>query len=87
MADPPTYSRTGDDSYERLDGGSTPGMPRWLKVSAIIVALLALLVVVLMLFGADGSGDAHGPDRHSLGGDTPSVSLAEGQVSSAGNLR
>ena len=41
---------------------------------------LALLVVVLMLFG----GGAHGPNRHSLGGDAPSASLAERQVPSPG---
>jgi len=76
MTDPPTYTDTGDDTYERFDRGSTTGMPRWVKVSATIVGVLALLVVVPMLF----SGGAHGPGRHSLGGDTPSASLAEGQV-------
>ena len=83
MANPPHYPGTGDDTYERLDRGSSTGMPRWAKVSAIIVGVLTLPVVVLMFFG----GGAHGPNRHSLGGDTPSASLAERQVPSAGGSR
>ena len=37
----------------------TGGMPRWVKVSAIVVAALVVLMVVLMLVGGD-----HGPGRH-----------------------
>lgn len=37
-----------------------PGTPRWVKVFAIVAAVLALLVVVLMLVG----GGQHGPGRH-----------------------
>jgi hypothetical protein len=36
------------------------GMPRWLKVSAIVTLLLALLVVVMLLVGGGGQG----PGRH-----------------------
>ena len=32
-------------------------MPRWVKVSLVIVAVLAVLVVVMLLSG-------HGPSRH-----------------------
>ena len=45
MAEPPPY----------------PGMPRWLKVSGIIVVVLVLLVVVIMVTGVGGQ---HGPSRH-----------------------
>lgn len=43
---------------------SRPRTPRWVKVFAIIGALVALLVV-LMLTGALGKG--HGPGRHLRG--------------------
>jgi hypothetical protein len=39
------------------------GMPRWLKVSLIIVAVLAVLVVVLMLTGVLGGQHGPGPVR------------------------
>jgi hypothetical protein len=49
------------------DGGTTqdgpPGMPRWVKVSAIVTGLLVVLVVVALAVG----GGNHGPGRH--GGD------------------
>lgn len=35
------------------------GMPRWVKVSAIVVVAVMVLMVVLMLVGGD-----HGPGRH-----------------------
>ena len=35
------------------------GMPRWFKVSALVVGLLILVVVVLLFTG-------HGPGRHIL---------------------
>ena len=38
------------------------GMPRWVKVSAIVAAVVVVLVVVLLLFG--GGPGAHGPNRH-----------------------
>lgn len=42
-------------------------MPRWVKVSAIIVGVLILVAVAVMLIG----GGNHGPGRHGPGGDTP----------------
>ena len=39
-------------------------MPRWVKISALVAAVLALLVVVVVALG----GGNHGPGRH-LGGD------------------
>lgn len=38
-----------------------PGMPRWVKVSLIIVIALILLFVILKLTGIGGK---HGPMRH-----------------------
>jgi hypothetical protein len=61
MADPSRYSDTG-------------GMPRWVKLSGIIVIVLALLVGIMLLAGGRG-GDGHGPSRHapSGGADGPSI--------------
>jgi hypothetical protein len=36
------------------------GMPRWVKVAAIVAAVVALVVVIAMLIGGGG----HGPSRH-----------------------
>lgn len=44
--------------------GSPPGMPRWVKIAAIIVGALVLLFVILQLTGIGGE---HGPGRHMSG--------------------
>ena len=49
--------------------GTGEGMPRWVKVSLIVVLALALLFVVAKVGGVGGE---HGPGRHSGGGATPS---------------
>jgi hypothetical protein len=64
MADPPRGPDTGEDADVAADHGSPPGMPRWVKVSGIIVAVLVLLVVIVMLI----SGGGHGPRRHASSG-------------------
>lgn len=38
-----------------------PGMPRWLKVSLIALAVIVLVFVLLSLLGV---GPDHGPSRH-----------------------
>jgi hypothetical protein len=66
MADPSRHPGTG----EAPGRGSTTGTPRWVKVFAIIAAVLVLLLLVLLL-----SGGRHGPGRHlpsgGLGDPTP----------------
>ena len=47
-----------------------PGMPRWVKVAAVVVGLLILLLLVLQLTGIAGE---HGPGMHSSLG-SPAVS-------------
>jgi hypothetical protein len=59
---PPEYLDSGDDDGAEVDRGSTTGMPRWVKVSAIVALILVVLVVVMLLVGG-GPGD-HGPGRH-----------------------
>ena len=49
MADPPRARDPGEDAGVATDRGSPPGMPRWVKVSGIIVAVLVLLLVIVLL--------------------------------------
>jgi hypothetical protein len=62
------FRTTGsNDSDMVYDQESPTGIPRWVKVAGIIVALVALVVVVVLLAGGDDGG-GHGPSRHGSGG-------------------
>jgi hypothetical protein len=63
MADPPRARDPGEAADMAAERGSPPGMPRWVKVSGIIVAVLVLLLVVVLLISG-----GHGPRRHLSGG-------------------
>jgi hypothetical protein len=63
MADPPRYRDPGENADLAADRGSPPGMPRWVKVSGIIVAVLVLLLVIVLLLAG-----GHSPRRHLSGG-------------------
>jgi hypothetical protein len=63
MADPPRPRDPSEAADLAADRGSPPGMPRWLKVSGIIVAVLVLLLVIVLLVSG-----GHGPRRHLSGG-------------------
>jgi hypothetical protein len=54
-----------NDSQRGTPGDTPPGMPRWVKVAAVVVGLLILLFVVLQLTGIAGE---HGPGMHSSTG-------------------
>lgn len=59
MADPTPNPDTGVGP----DRESPPGMPRWMKVSGIVVIVLILVVVIVLLtIGGD-----HGPGRGGHG--------------------
>ena len=64
-SDAPNRDTVEERSVVR-DHPSPPGMPRWLKVSGIVVVALILLVVVVSFI----TGVQHGPGRHgsSVGG-------------------
>jgi len=63
MADSPSYPdstpNTDDDTGRGPDRGSAPGMPRWLKVSGIIVIVFILLVVIAVATGIGGPDVVH----------------------------
>jgi hypothetical protein len=63
MADPPRARDPGEAADLAADRGSPPGMPRWVKVSGIIVAVLVLLLVIVLLLAG-----GHSPRRHLSGG-------------------
>lgn len=48
------------------------GMPRWVRLLAIAVVLLALLIAVVMLIG----GGEHGPARHFSAGADPATGIS-----------
>jgi hypothetical protein len=50
-------------------GSGRPGIPRWVKVSGLVVAAVILLLVVLALTGV--LGGQHGPGRHMPGSNNP----------------
>jgi hypothetical protein len=52
------------------NGGSGPGRPRWVKISWIIAAVIAVVILTGVLFGGD-----HGPRMHT-------APVKEGHVSS-----
>jgi hypothetical protein len=63
----PLRKPDGDDG----SGGAPPGMPRWVKVSALVVLVIAVVLVVTMLV----VGGEHGPGLHSGAAD-PTRSVA-----------
>ena len=73
MTERPPAPNPDDDPGMVHDRESPPGMPRWVKVAGIILAVVALLVVVMLLVGGGGG---HGPQRHGgAGGQAPPSSV------------
>ena len=76
MAELPPDSDARDEIEPTPAAGPAPGMPRWVKVSLLIVVALIALFVALRLTGLGGQ---HGPGRHfgpgQDGGQTPSSSV------------
>ena len=50
------------------DVDAVPGMPRWVKVIAVVAALVVVVLFIATLSGAD-----HGPGRHAPGGHGVSI--------------
>jgi len=78
MSNPTPYTDTRDEAVARTVGAPNtyPGIPRWVKVSGIIVIVLVLLVGIVRVTGLGGM---HGPMRHapSSSGDgyTPAIAV------------
>jgi hypothetical protein len=77
MADPASDTGSGSDVANGSGSGgrSAPGMPRWVKVSGVVVLVVVLALAVVLLTGAGG----HGPGRHM-----PSTDTSGGASSTAG---
>jgi hypothetical protein len=61
MTEPPRHPETGDDDAGVRPDRESTGIPHWVKVVGIIVAIVVLLVVVLMLTGVFSDGHRPGP--------------------------
>jgi hypothetical protein len=79
MADPP---RRRDTASVGADPASPPRMPRWVKLSLILAAVLVLAVVIAMLI----AGGGHGPSRHAPGIQLPPISVTADFEPSGGGL-
>ncbi|KNH22906.1 hypothetical protein ACS78_10980 [Priestia megaterium] len=53
--------KSNNDNSVRSPDERPPGLPRWVKVSLIIVIALILLFVIMNITGIGGK---HGPMRH-----------------------
>jgi hypothetical protein len=78
MTESPPSANVGEETDSTVGRGSAagtyPGMPRWVKLGAMIAIVVILLVVVVM---ALTSGE-HGPFRHvpSGSGTAPQIAIA-----------
>ena len=61
MADPPPSPNTGDDAGVGPDRESSVGLPRWVKVVGIVVALLILMFLAVQLIGGGHQIPQHAP--------------------------
>jgi hypothetical protein len=56
------------DASNGSEGQPGAGLPRWVKISAIVVVALVVIVAAAMLLGGE-----HGPGRHFGGLSTPAT--------------
>ena len=87
MAEEDTHTTDPTPNDDSWRGREYPGLPRWVKVFAIIVIVLVLLVGIIMFTGVGGQ---HGPGRHmpsgDAGGQTPPSSVIEDYTPPGGDL-
>ena len=57
-----------------------PGMPRWVKITGLVVGVLILVIVLVTLTGLAGD---HGPARHLSGTGSESATLVSGRLPAA----
>ncbi len=64
MANQSPTEGTGETERAVVDSGSPPGLPRWLKISGIVViVLIAVALAATFVFGI-----RHGPGLHAPAG-------------------
>ena len=78
----PSRSPDADDGPNQepshaLPSSEPPRMPRWVKVSAVVLGVVILMFVILQLTGVGGN---HGPGRHSGAGSPVMISGVELRV-------
>lgn len=75
MTDPSAYPDNDDmdEAQTAPEPASVRGLPRWVKVSGLIAAVLVVVFVAAQLLGVGGD---HGPGRHS-GDDAPPAGATE----------
>ncbi len=56
---PDSEGDIGNGGAAEPDSGSDTGVPRWVKVSGVVIALILLIAVVLLV------GGGHGPGMHT----------------------
>ena len=67
-----TEQSPGVDHQSGTERAAPPGIPRWVKISAVAVGVLILLFLILQLTGIAGE---HGPGRHASGSAPQSAGL------------
>ncbi|MCA1702942.1 MAG: hypothetical protein LC808_06600 [Actinobacteria bacterium] len=73
---------SGDSERVVRDEGSPPGLPRWLKVSGIVVILLILLALAAsFVFGIQ-----HGPRLHAPTGDAAETAMSHAEGHQEGDV-
>ena len=80
MTEPTAHPRGG----AAADRNAPPGMPRWVKVSAVVLGVLIVLFLVLQLTGVGGE---HGPGRHMSGSGAPFGGVISAQAAVAAGIR
>jgi hypothetical protein len=65
-------------SADNGETGPTRGVPRWVKVFLIATVVLAVLLLIVALFG----GGRHGPSRHL--GSLPTIAALSASTTAAG---
>ncbi|MEO3809193.1 hypothetical protein ABGB17_09360 [Sphaerisporangium sp. B11E5] len=71
-----------DPSHRPGPYGDDARVPRWVKVTGVVVAVAVVLAVAMMLTGGLGG---HGPSRHGGMGATPPVTAQAHTPPAAGH--
>lgn len=65
------------DEHQSLQD-QPPGIPRWVKISGIVVGIFILVLVITMLAGGNHGSDRHKPSAAAHAGQTLTVGSSLG---------